>query len=468
MTTVNDLDVLAHVRAGFDSGLTRPLTWRLEQLDALARLIQEGGEQLERALWEDLRKSATEVRFTETGAVLGEVKRARKMLTRWLRPRRLSLPLMMRPGRARLVPEPLGVSLIIAPWNYPVNLMFSPLIGAIAAGNAAVLKPSELAPHVSAAIADLVPRYLDQRAFCVVEGGVDETTDLLSHRFDHIFYTGNARVARIIAAAAARNLTPLTLELGGKSPVWFDDAARIDQAARRIAWAKWTNAGQTCVAPDYVLTPPELVEPFIEAIRRATIAMFGADAAASPDYGRIVSTRHHVRLVSCLDDVDIAFGGSHDAGTLFMEPTAVRFGSLDGVRDLPVMAEEIFGPILPVLAAPTLAAAIDFVNQGEKPLALYVFSSASATRELFIERTSSGAVGLDVAMIQAGTDGVPFGGVGESGQGAYRFESSIAAFSHFKPVVSKPYALDTLKFVMPPFTGNKKKIAAGMAGRSTN
>ncbi|MBF4161363.1 aldehyde dehydrogenase family protein [Nocardioides acrostichi] len=456
-SAVSIAHVVARARDRFDAGVTRPLAWRREQLDALERLLVERGRDLEQALHADLRKHPTESQLTEIGTVLAELRHTRKNLERWTAPRKVPGEAQLLPIRSRLVLEPLGVVLVIAPWNYPVNLLLMPLVGAIAAGNAVVLKPSELTPTVSAAIADLLPRYLDAEAFAVVEGAVPETTALLEQRFDHILYTGNGAVARVVARAAAEHLTPTTLELGGKSPVWFDDDEHLEQVARRLAWGKWLNCGQTCVAPDYVMTTPGRVDALTRALQAAVDAMFGEDPRTSPDYGRIVSERHHARLVDALDGAAIAFGGQHDANQKYLAPTVVH-ARLDD--DTAVMTEEIFGPILPIVAVPDADAAIRHILGRDKPLALYVFSADPATRQAFVERTSSGAVGLDVPMLQAGMHSVPFGGVGQSGAGAYHGEFSLRTFSHLKPVVHKPHRPDTLRAAMPPYGRVKRFLAA--------
>ncbi|RSM64785.1 aldehyde dehydrogenase family protein [Actinoplanes sp. ATCC 53533] len=469
MTDRRGEDIAAAVRTArrrYDSGATRPTTWRIAQLDALARLLRTNGDHIEQALWQDLRKNPTEARLTETAVVLADIAYTRRRLRRWARPRRVGLPIVLRPATARLVPEPLGVVLIIAPWNYPVQLLFAPMVGAIGAGNAVVLKPSELTPTVSAVLADLVPRYLDKDAVQVVQGGVAETTELLEQRFDHIFYTGNGRVGRVVLHAAAEHLTPVTLELGGKSPAWFDDDAHLDQVARRIAWGKFLNAGQTCVAPDYVMTTPDRVGPLTRAITRAVTDMFGADPIASPDYGRIVNAQHHARLTSYLEGADVAHGGQADPATRYLAPTLVHLPlpSPGAVGESPLLTEEIFGPILPIVPMTTPEAAIDYINAHDKPLALYVFSASRATRARFIERTSSGGVGIDVPLLQAGVEALPFGGVGASGMGSYHGRYSFETFSHRKPVVRRLHALDTLGFAMPPFTAAKRRIAARSAG----
>lgn len=453
--------LVTELRAAWSTGITRPREWRLRQLDALAAMLRDNATQIEQAMWADLRKNATDTQLTEIGFVTSAIAYTRRNLRRWMRPSRLPLPVFARPGNAESVPEPLGVMLIIAPWNYPMQLLFLPLVGAIAAGNAVVLKPSELTPRVSRLIAELVPRYLDESAFRVVEGGVEETTALLRERFDHIFYTGNGVVGRVVARAAAEHLTPVTLELGGKSPLWFDDVAHLRAAARRIAWAKFGNAGQTCVAPDYVITTPELVEPLIAALREAVTQLYGDDPAASTDYNRIVDDRHHARLLSYLDGADVAFGGQHDRADRYLAPTVIR---VPAPLTQPVMTEEIFGPILPIVSMDSPQAAVDHIRAGDKPLALYVFSASSAVRGLFVSRTSSGGVALDTAIIQASFDTLPFGGVGESGMGIYHGKYSFTTFSHSKPVLRKPYRLDALRLLQPPYGSLAKMMIRRQAG----
>ncbi|MFE5291383.1 aldehyde dehydrogenase family protein [Isoptericola sp. NPDC056618] len=460
-TPINTIgDIVSTARDRFVTGATRPLSWRRAQLEALRRLLLENGPVIEAALWHDLRKNATEARLAETGVVLAEIRHTLRHLRRFTRPRRQPLPLTLQPASGRLVREPLGVALVIAPWNYPVQLLLAPLVGALAAGNAVVLKPSELTPTVSAAMADLVPRYLDADAVHVVQGGVEVSTELLRQRFDHIFYTGNGTVAKIVAHAAAEHLTPVTLELGGKSPAWFDDDAHLDQVARRLAWGKFLNAGQTCVAPDYVLTTPDRVDALTAALQRAITDMYGADPAASDDYGRIVNDRHFTRLTGYLEGADVAVGGEHHADDRYIAPTVVHAPGPPHTTEEPAyLREEIFGPILPILPVAGVDAAIDYIAARDKPLALYVFSDSAATREAFVAHTSSGGVGLDAPMLQAGIAELPFGGVGASGMGAYHGQYSVDTFSHRKTVVRRPHPLDTLRFAQPPFTTAKRRIA---------
>lgn len=455
MTHARTVDEL---RSAFERGVTKPLAWRLGQLRALRRMLTERSAEFEDALLADLAKSPTESQIAELGFVVGEIDHTLKHLRRWLRPRRVSVPGALLPARASTMLEPVGVVLVIAPWNYPVQLLLAPLVGALAAGNAVVLKPSELAPATSAAMARLIPQYLDPRAVAVVEGGVEDTTDLLAQRWDHIFYTGNGRVGRIVAAAAVENLTPVTLELGGKSPVYVDATVDIIAAARRIAWGKFMNAGQTCVAPDYVLAERSIVPRLADALRDAVRDLYGDDPAQSPDYGRIVNDRQFERLTGMLGSGTAAVGGGHDAETRYLAPTVLT----DVAPESPAMAEEIFGPILPILPVDGLDDAIRFIRAGDKPLALYVFTSSAATRRRILTETSSGAVGFGVPAAHLAVAGLPFGGVGESGAGAYHGERSLRTFSHEKAVLSKPLSPDTMQLIYPPYTEAKDRFARGL------
>ncbi|WP_439657481.1 aldehyde dehydrogenase family protein [Lentzea sp. HUAS TT2] len=463
-TTTADIPAaVSGAREVFDSGATRPVAARAAGLRALRAMLLENERAFEAALWSDLHKGAGEAQLTEIGVVLAEIGHTLRHLRKWSRAKRGPVPMGLWPARARLVPEPLGVVLVIAPWNYPMQLLFDPLVGVLAAGNTAVLKPSELAPETSALIARLVPAYFPDGTVRVVEGGVAETTELLTQRFDHIVFTGSGTVGRIVMRAAAEHLTPVTLELGGKSPAWFDDDAHLDQAARRLVWAKFTNAGQTCVAPDYVMTTPDRIPALVDALRRAIEDLWGTDPRASEDYGRIVNERQFDRLVSLLDGTNVVVGGEHDRAERYLAPTVV---TLSGGRlavgpdaDHPVLRDEIFGPVLPVVAVDSAEQAVEVVNNWDKPLALYVFTSSARTRRLFEQRTSSGAVVHDAGLIHVAASGLPFGGVGASGIGAYHGHHSWRAFSHLKPVLRKPLALDTLRLAQPPYTGFGARLA---------
>jgi aldehyde dehydrogenase (NAD+) len=444
--------VVERLRATFDAGRTRPLEWRREQLERLVALMDEHGDEIVEALQADLRKPELEAWAADVGSVKSEAKRAIKNLKRWTKPERVGgMPLL---GRSYVVREPLGVVLIISPWNYPVQLLFSPLVGAIAAGNAAVLKPSEVTPHTSAVLARRVPDYLDPDAIALVEGGVEETTALLAERFDHIFYTGNGTVGRIVMEAAARHLTPVTLELGGKSPCIVDDDVDVEVTARRIAWGKFMNAGQTCIAPDYVLVHEGKEDALVDALGRSIREFYGDDPKATPDYARIVDGRHQQRVARLIKDGDVVVGGQTDESQNYVAPTILRNVSPDS----DAMREEIFGPVLPILKVKDVAEAIRFVNGREKPLALYVFSNDERVQDEVLDRTSSGGACVNGTILQLANPELPFGGVGPAGMGAYHGRHTFETFSHRKSVLRRKLKRDP-KFVYPPYGKLKTKLA---------
>ncbi|MCW4457924.1 aldehyde dehydrogenase family protein [Microbacterium sp. MPKO10] len=461
--TTDAAAAVTHVRGAFERGVTKPYAWRREQLEALRSMILDNQEILERALFRDLGKHATEAQTTEIGFVLTELDHTLRHLRRWLRPRRVAVPLVLAPASARTVYEPLGTALIMGPWNYPVQLILAPLIGALAAGNAVVLKPSELAPATSEVLASLIPVYLDERAVTVVEGDVSVASDLLAQRFDHIFFTGSTAVGRIVAKAASENLTPVTLELGGKSPTFVDDTVDLVAAARRLVWGKLMNAGQTCVAPDYVLTTPRTADVLIPHLRRAIAEFYGEDPSLSVDYGRIITTRHTERLRDLLDGHDPVIGGRVDVDEQYVDPTVIN-----GVDpDSAIMTEEIFGPILPIVHVADATEAVRFISARDKPLSLYVFSDDPAVRRRFLRDTSSGAIAFGVPAAHLTVPDLPFGGVGASGMGAYHGELSFTTFSHAKAVLSKGLIPDTLSLVYPPFTEGKSAIARRVIARTS-
>ncbi|MFG2888993.1 aldehyde dehydrogenase family protein [Streptomyces sp. NPDC048248] len=439
LTPTTPLDaaaVVARLRATFATHRTRSTAWRRGQLEALRTLLTEHTDDLVAALHEDLGKGPKEAYRTEVGFTINEIEHTLAHLDDWLASRPADLPERLLPATGHVVREPLGVVLVIAPWNYPLQLALAPLVGALAAGNCAVVKPSELAPATSAALARLLPRHLDGEAVAVVEGAVPETTALLEQRFDHVFYTGNGTVGRIVMAAAAKHLTPVTLELGGKSPTVVDLGTDLAAAAQRIVSGKFLNAGQTCVAPDYVLAVGDTAEGLEQHLDEAVRERFGADPAAAPEYGRIVNERHFDRLTALLDSGRTVVGGTHDRAKRYLAPTVLA----DVAPDAPVMREEIFGPILPIVPVPDLDAAIAFINERDKPLALYAFTASDDTKHRLLTETSSGALtfGLPVAHLTA--PDLPFGGVGESGMGRYHGEYSLDTFSHSKAVLDKPSA----------------------------
>lgn len=444
---------VSRLRHTFDSGKTRPIEWRLAQLREIERALHEHEADFTEALRKDLAKPSFESGMAEMGWAKAEAKYARKHLGNWMKPTRVRTPLMAQPGRSYIEPEPKGVVLIIAPWNYPLSMIMCPLVGAVAAGNCAVMKPSEITSHTSAALASILPRYLDQEAFAVVEGGIPETTELLEQKFDHILYTGNERVATVVMTAAAKHLTPVTLELGGKSPCLIDKSADIEVAASRVAWGKWVNAGQTCVAPDHVLVHRDVAQPFIDAITRRLKEFYGEDPAQSPDFGRIASERHTARFAELLKGHKIHVGGRVDVARRYVEPTIV----LDPPADSALMTEEIFGPILPVITVDEMHHAIKFVADRPKPLALYVFTKSKALEEAVLGRISAGSVCINDAVIFMVSPELPFGGVGNSGMGRYTGWYGFETFSHMRPVMKRSYRFD-MPLRYPPYTEQKAKL----------
>jgi aldehyde dehydrogenase (NAD+) len=443
---------VARLRDTFESGRTKAYEWRARQLDGLARMLAENERAILDALHADVGKPALEAYTAEVAYTAGEVAHARKHLRSWMKPERVSTPVISQPGTSRIHRDPLGVVLIIGPWNYPFQLVMGPLVGAIAAGNCVVLKPSEVAPAVSALVAKLVPLYLDTDGVAVIEGGVPETTALLEERFDHIFYTGNGTVGRIVMAAAAKHLTPVTLELGGKSPCIVDRDVDLEVAAKRIAWGKFFNAGQTCVAPDYVLVHEAVHDRLLELLTSTLRDFYGVDPKSSVDFGRIVNARHHQRLMKLLSGSGtVVVGGQGDEAERYLAPTILR----DVPADSPVMAGEIFGPILPVLKVKSIDDAVRFINARPKPLALYVYSTNDDVQQRVLDGTSSGGAVVNHCWLHLAVPGLPFGGVGESGMGAYHGKLSFETFSHRKAVLKKPTSIDP-PLIYPPYTESKE------------
>ncbi|MGB5511198.1 MAG: aldehyde dehydrogenase family protein, partial [Woeseiaceae bacterium] len=411
-------NTFADLKATFRAGRTHDLAWREGQLEALERMMKEREGDIIDALHKDLGRHGLESWTAEIAYVAGDAAYYRKNVKRWMKPRKVHTPLIARPGKSWLRPEPLGTVLIIGAWNYPLQLTLAGYAAAIAAGNCAVLKPSELSPTTSALIAKLIPEYMDTDCVRVVEGGVPETTALLELPFNHILYTGNSNVARIIMTAAAKNLTPVTLELGGKSPCVVLPDANLETAARRIAWGKYTNAGQTCIAPDYLLTDADTEARLLPLIEKATREMYSDNPETSDSYGRIINERHFDRVSALLQSGTVAIGGQSNRETKYIAPTV-----LTGVTpDSAIMQEEIFGPILPVLRAGNLDEAIEFIRNRDHPLAAYIFTNDSAAEARFVSEVSSGSTCINDTMMFMAVDELPFGGVGASGMGAYSGE----------------------------------------------
>ncbi|QCU76826.1 aldehyde dehydrogenase family protein [Citricoccus sp. SGAir0253] len=444
--------------------LPHPRRFRAAQLKGIRRMLEEESEAICAALASDVGKSRTEALITEIQSVRSEVDHALLYLTDWMEPQAVKVPLALQPASAKVEARPLGTVLVIAPWNYPFQLLLAPLVAAVAAGNSVVLKPSEKAPATSELVGRLIPQYLDPRAVAVVQGGAETVQGLLAERFDHVFYTGGERVGRIVYEAAARQLTPVTLELGGKSPCVVADGRNWPAIARRIAFGKFINAGQTCVAPDYVLAVGEETQRQLERhLPRAIREFYGEDPATSPDYGRMIDAAHAERVGGLLRDAlepgegrapaRLVHGGRVDAAERYVEPTVVA----DVAPDSPLMAEEIFGPVLPILRVDTFEEAVEFITARPHPLAAYLFTDRHRYHRAFEERVTAGALAFDVALIQAGLPTLPFGGVGPSGMGAYHGRAGFETFSQLRPALTKTDQVDTLKAVYPPYTWAKRQ-----------
>ncbi len=431
-------------RAYFRSGATLAERFRRERLRALKSAILEHERELADALWADLHKSYEEAYLTELSIVLGEIDNHLRQLGRWMTPERVATPLKMFPSRSRVVSEPLGSTLIIAPWNYPVQLLLNPLVGAISAGCTAILKPSPYTPTVAAVLEKLVRATFDEEYIAVVQGNREVNKALLAERYDLIFFTGSPSLGREVMAAAAQNLTPVVLELGGKSPCIVDAGADVAVAARRVAWGKCLNAGQTCIAPDYLLLHESIKGRFVEALQREFKTLLGDDPRRAKHYVRIVNERAFDRLEGYLADGEIVFGGERDRAERYFAPTI-----LDGVSpDAPVMQEEIFGPIFPIVTFAATDEAIEFVRDREKPLALYYFGPAETAREV-VRRTSAGGTCINDVIMHIANENMPFGGVGNSGLSSYHGRESFNAFSHRRSVVTTPTWLDLPFRYMP-------------------
>ena len=431
----------------FASGATLDLRFRKEMLRKLLAAIKQWEKPLYEALWTDLHKSEPEAFLTEVSLVTGEIRNHLAHLSRWARTRCKPTPMQMLPSRSRIVTEPLGSALIIAPWNYPFQLLVNPLVGAIAAGCTAVLKPSPYVPNVSRVIEEMIAATFDERYIAVVQGNREVNAQLLDQRWDIIFFTGSPALGRTVMAAAAKNLTPVVLELGGKSPCFVTADADIRLAAKRLAWGKALNAGQTCIAPDYVLIDRKIRDAFVDEYFRQVHALLGENPQETVHFVRLVSDKAFARVASYISGPDVSGtvrGGKMDAATRYIEPTVV----LDPAPDSPVMTTEIFGPVLPVCSYDSLDDAVAFVNGREKPLALYFFGKLSDGKEV-VRRTSSGGACINDTIMHIVNEKVPFGGVGNSGMGRYHGKLSFDAFTHERAVIITPRRLDLPFRYMP-------------------
>lgn len=439
-------------RKAFRTGRSKPLEYRILQLKNLLRLFEEKKTEIGNALKKDLNKSEHGIPLYETIGLEGEIQVAVKKLKEWAAPRPVNKDLMTISDEVYIQPEPLGVVLIIGAWNYPWAVTIQPLIGAIAAGNAAVIKPSEVCVHTAKVMEDLLPLYVDKELYPVVTGGVPETQELLRQRFDHIFYTGNCAVGKIIMEAASRHLTPVTLELGGKSPCYIDKNCDLTIACRRIAWGKYTNCGQTCIAPDYILCDPSIQDRVIEEIKKNVKDFYTENPKTCPDYGRIINQRHFKRILAMTEDSTVAMGGEHDESDCYIAPTILR----DVKPEAKVMQEEIFGPLLPILTVGGVDEAIEFINDREKPLALYVFSPDKKLIKRVVDETSSGGFLANDCLVHFSVNDLPFGGVGNSGIGAYHGKHSFDQLSHLRGCLIKQLKMEGMNNMRyPPHTADK-------------
>lgn len=446
--------LIDRLRSAFRSAVTVPEQFRRAQLQKLLSMIRENEEQILSALHKDLAKPKFETVLSEIDIVANEIYYALSNLKSWMEPEYVSRNLATQVDDCHVRREPLGLVLIIGPWNYPLHLLLLPMVGAIAAGNCVILKPSEVSPATEALVAELIPKYLSQDCYAVVRGGAEETKALLQHRFDHIFYTGSQSVAHKVLQAASVHLTPVTLELGGKSPCFIYGRVSVTDAARRLAWAKFFNMGQSCLAPDYVLCTEAFRDVLVPALKGILEDFYGKDPKSSPDMARIVSPRHWTRLMDLLKKSKgkVVLGGESDEADKYIAPTVV----VDVAEDDALMQEEIFGPILPILTVESLEKGIDLINSLESPLALYVFSDESSVIKTVLEKTSSGGFCSNDGIIHMTLPGLPFGGVGASGFGSYHGHWGFEAFSHRRAVMLRGWALERLNGLRyPPYTEDK-------------
>lgn len=461
-------NIVSKIRKNYEEKGRVDFAYREKQLKALIAMYEENEEKWKEALYADLKQNPL-VSFTEFTGSPNEAKYLLNNLKKLMASQTVSTSNpMLYPGTSTLVPEPLGVALIISPWNYPITLLGKPLAGAIAAGNAVVVKPSEVSVNTSKLYAELIPKYLDNSRITIISGGVSETTVLLNERFDYIFYTGSTEVGKIVMTSAAKHLTPVTLELGGKSPCYIDSELEWSITLKRLVWGKWTNVGQTCIAPDYVLVKRSVREKLVEGIKEHIKLFYGENPKESNDFTRIISERHVKRLEALIEEHrengNIIIGGEVDIEDKYIAPTLI----LNPDVNSKVMKEEIFGPILPIIDVENHEEAIRFINSREKPLALYVFSKSNKVLNDFTEKTSSGGLCLNDTLVHVLDDNLPFGGVGYSGMGSYNGDSTFKTFTHYKPVLNKsarPLFDASMRY--PPYTPEKMRTVKLFSGLKT-
>lgn len=443
-------EIINRQRAFFQTNATKNIRFRADQLSKLKSILQRNEKRLYEAIYADFRKGEFETYATELGILYSDISESIMKMRRWSRPKRVLTNLPNMPARSYIMPEPFGVCLVIGAWNYPYQLSFAPVVAALAAGNTVILKPSELSAHTSALMAELINNNFDPGVFCVIEGGVPETTELLKEKFDKIFFTGSVPVGNIVYQAAAKNLTPVTLELGGKSPAFVFADTNLEVTAKRLVWGKFLNAGQTCIAPDYVLVENKIKDRFLAAIK-AQIDEFRY-SFENKNHVQIINERNFDRLVNLIDSSKIIYGGEHDQNDRYISPTILN--DLDFSH--PVMDDEIFGPILPVIGFDNVESVIAEVKNRPKPLACYVFTKNKKLRAKILHEISFGGGAVNDTIMHISNPRLPFGGVGPSGTGSYHGEAGFRAFTHYKSVMYKPFHFEpNLKY--PPYTEGKMK-----------
>lgn len=446
-------------RQFFNTGKTKDVEFRIQQLKKLRQLIVDNEQAIMDALKKDLNKSPMEAYGTEIGFMVADIDHTLKDIRSLSKPRKVKTPLFHQLGSSWIQAEPYGVTYVIAPWNYPFQLALSPAVGSISAGNTVILRPSRMSENTAKLMEKIINNNFDEAFLKVVLSDIQQSNALLEQKFDYIFFTGSPDVGRQIYQAAAKHLTPVTLELGGKSPMFVDETFNTNWGIKRMVWGKFTNAGQTCVAPDYVLVDKKVKQKFVDAFVKTTKEFFGENPQQSPDLGRIINEKHFIRLSQLLEKGNILMGGNTDMKDLFIAPTL-----LDGVSvDDPIMQGEIFGPILPIIEYEKLDDAIKFVNSRNKPLALYIFSDDKMYQERILNETSSGNASINECLMHVGQFELPFGGVGESGIGAYHGKLSFDTFSHLKGILKKS-TLSDFKQRFPPYTESGTKLIKKLIG----
>lgn len=449
-----DVDILLNEHNEFfNTHATKNIDFRIEQLKKLKSGIKKYESKITEALYKDLRKNKVEAYTTEIGFIYRSIEETIKNLRKWAKPKKVKTPIYLMPGKSVIVSEPYGMVLVMAPYNYPFQLVIEPLVGVIAAGNCAILKPSEISPNVSDVVTEMIKERFNENYIRCVQGGIETNTSLINANFDYIFFTGSVAVGKIVMEAAAKNLTPVTLELGGKSPVIVHKDASIKSAAQKIIWGKTVNAGQTCVAPDYIIVHEEVKEKLIEEMRISLKKFYGDNIKSSHSLGRIINNRHFNRLKNILEkDTDkIVYGGQFDEEDRYIAPTIIEVSSWDAA----CMGEEIFGPILPIMTYSNLDNVIRDINKQPKPLALYLFTNNKAVEQKVINETSAGGVSLNDTILHLANTSLPFGGVGNSGIGSYHGEQSFKTFSHKKSILKKGNKFNTT-MMYPPY--NEKQL----------